>query len=62
MFYFIFINNIKTFSSNTKISVIIPVFNCQNTIKAAVRSIQNQNMADVEIILVNDYSKDNILK
>ena len=42
--------------------MIIPVFNCQNTIKAAVRSIQNQNMADVEIILVNDYSKDNTSK
>ena len=55
-------NNIKIFSSNTKISVIIPVFNCQNTIKAAVRSIQNQNMADVEIILVNDYSIDNTSK
>ena len=53
---------IKIFSSNTKISVIIPVFNCQNTIKAAVRSIQNQNMADVEIILVNDYSIDNTSK
>ena len=55
-------NNIKTFSSNIKISVIIPAFNCQNTIKAAVRSIQNQNMANVEIILVNDYSKDNTSK
>ena len=34
----------------------MPVFNCANTLKAAVRSIQNQNMLDIEIILVNDNS------
>ena len=55
-------SNINTFSNNPKISVVIPVYNCQNTIKPAVRSIQNQNMADVEIILVNDNSKDNTYK
>ena len=27
-----------------------------------MRSIQNQNMSDLEIILVNDYSKDNTTK
>ena len=46
-------------SSTPKISVVIPVYNCNKTIKAAVRSIQNQNMGDIEIILVNDLSKDN---
>ena len=54
------IQNIKT-NTPTKISAIIPVYNCEKTIKAAVRSIQNQNMAEIEIILVNDYSKDNSL-
>ena len=49
-------------SSNPKISVVIPVYNCNKTIKAAVRSIQNQNMGDIEIILVNDLSKDNTSK
>ena len=34
----------------------MPVFNCANTLKAAVRSIQNQKMLDIEIILVNDNS------
>ena len=52
-------NNSKTFSLNPKISAVIPVYNCEKTIKAAVRSIQNQNMADIEIILVNDNSQDN---
>ena len=52
-------NNTKTIFHNPKISAVIPVYNCQNTIKASVRSIQNQNMAYLEIILVNDNSKDN---
>ena len=52
-------NNSKILSSNTKISTIIPVYNCKKTIKASVRSIQNQNMSDIEIILVNDNSNDN---
>ena len=55
-------DNIKKFSGNIKISIVIPAYNCQNTIKAVVRSIQNQNMADIEIILVNDNSKDNTSK
>ena len=54
-------SNIQSIIQNNpiKISVVIPVYNCQKTIKAAVRSIQNQNMAEIEIILVNDFSKDN---
>ena len=55
-------NNKNATSQNPKISAVIPLYNCQKTIKAAVRSIQNQNMADIEIILVNDYSKDNTLQ
>ena len=55
-------DNINKFSGNIKISIVIPAYNCQNTIKAVVRSIQNQNMADIEIILVNDNSKDNTSK
>ena len=46
-------------SLNPKISAIIPLYNCEKTIKAAVRSIQNQNLTDIEIILINDNSKDN---
>ena len=55
-------NNTKAITLASKISIVIPVYNCQNTIKAVVRSIQNQNMSDLEIILVNDYSKDNTSK
>lgn len=40
------------------LSVIIPTFNCENTINTAINSIQNQNFTDYEIILINDFSKD----
>ena len=52
-------NNPLKYTHNCKISVVIPVYNCEKTIKPLVRSIQNQDMADIEIILVNDNSKDN---
>jgi glycosyltransferase involved in cell wall biosynthesis len=41
------------------ISVIIPVYNCENDIQITIKSIQNQNNIDFEIILINDYSQDN---
>ena len=42
-----------------KVSVIIPLYNCQETIIPAIRSIQYQNMTQIEIILINDFSSDN---
>ena len=60
--YDILLNKIKFNNKNEiKISVIIPVFNCEKTIKYAVRSIQNQNMSDIEILLINDFSNDTTL-
>ena len=44
---------------NPIVSAIIPVFNCNSTIRAALLSIQNQNLTNIEIILINDYSSDN---
>ena len=44
-----------------KISVIIPLYNCEQYIKYTIRSIQNQKMKDFEIILINDNSKDGSL-
>ncbi len=46
-------------SKNPIITVVIPIYNCEKTIKRAIRSIQNQNISDFEIILVNDLSTDN---
>ena len=47
---------------NPKITVIIPVFNCQKTIRLSISSILNQKMEDFEIILVNDNSNDHSLR
>ena len=44
---------------NPKISIVIPLFNCENYILRAVRSIQLQNISNFEIILIDDDSKDN---
>ena len=44
------------------ISVIIPIYNSENTIKSSVESIQSQNFSKIEIILINDNSKDNSYK
>ena len=58
----ILINNQKIKPSiKPKATAIIPIYNCKNTISRAIKSIQNQNMTDLEIILVNDYSKNETL-
>lgn len=43
---------------NRKISVIIPVYNVEKYLMRCVESLQRQTWRDVEIILVNDGSKD----
>ena len=45
-------------SKNPKITIIIPLYNTGKSIKLIIRSIQNQNFLDIEIILVNDFSND----
>ena len=42
-----------------KISVIIPVYNTEKYIEKCLDSIYNQKIKDIEIIIVNDGSKDN---
>ena len=57
------INDKKQFKRNEKpfVSVIIPVYNSQKLINNAIKSIQNQDLLNIEIILINDYSSDNSL-
>lgn len=55
-------NRIFKVSENPKVSIIIPLYNTGKRIKLIIRSIQNQNIEDIEIILVNDFSKDNTLE
>jgi len=45
-------------SENPLVSVVIPLYNCKKIILRALRSIQNQNIYNLEIILVDDFSKD----
>ena len=46
---------------NPKITAVIPCYNCFKYIKRAVRSIQNQDMDDIEIIIQNDNSNEETL-
>lgn len=41
-----------------KISVIIPIYNAERTLKKCLDSILNQSLKEIEIILINDGSKD----
>lgn len=47
--------------NNPKVSVIIPVYNTEAYVEEAVRSIMNQTLRDIEIIIINDGSTDNSL-
>lgn len=47
--------------TNNKISVIIPVYNAEKYLDRCIDSIINQTYKNIEIILVNDGSKDNSL-
>jgi len=43
-------------SKNPNISIVIPCYNCKKYILRALRSIQNQNFSNFEIIISNDGS------
>lgn len=45
-------------SAKAVVSVIMPVYNAANTLKRSVRSVQAQDWADWELILIEDGSRD----
>ena len=45
-----------------KISIIIPIYNAENYLKRCLNSVINQTLKDIEIICINDCSKDNSLE
>ena len=48
--------------NNPIISIILPSYNKQDILLKSVRTIQNQNLKNIEIIIVNDCSSDNSSK
>ena len=42
-----------------RISIIIPVYNCELSIENSIRSVQDQTLKELEIICINDGSTDN---
>ena len=41
-----------------KVSMIIPVYNAENFLKTMLETVVNQTLREIEIILINDGSKD----
>ena len=56
------IRGILKASEKPKITALITLYNSENYINTAVKSVQNQLFADIEIILINDASIDNSSK
>ena len=49
-------------SENPKISVVISIYNREDYVNSTIRSVQNQNLSEIEIIIIDDFSKDNTTK
>lgn len=41
-----------------KVSIVVPIYNCENFLERCIESLINQTLKDIEIILVNDGSTD----
>jgi len=52
-------DKIYPLSKNPKISIVISCYNGEGYLKTVLLSVQNQDFKDIEIIIVDDYSKDN---
>ena len=48
--------------NSVKISIIVPIYNAEKYLKQCVDSLVNQTYTNLEIILVNDGSKDSSKK
>ena len=50
------------FKKRTKVSVIVPLYNVEKYLKRCLNSLVNQTLTDIEIILIDDCSKDKSLE
>ena len=55
----IFVPSKIKITNNPKVSIVSAVYNTGKFIMRFLKSIQNQNFNDIEIILIDDCSKDN---
>ena len=46
---------------NIKVSVVVPVYNAEKYLAKSIESMLSQSLREIELILVNDGSKDNSL-
>ena len=56
------LTNFSNNKTSIKVSIIIPVYNVETTIIECLDSVLNQSLNDIEIICVNDGSRDNSLE
>ncbi|MTK64138.1 MAG: glycosyltransferase [Methanobacterium sp.] len=52
------VTDMTTPKSLLRVSVIIPAYNCENTVETAIRSALGQTVRDIELIVVDDGSRD----
>lgn len=45
-----------------KVSVVVPVYNCEKYLNKCLESISSQSYSDLEIILVDDGSTDSFMR
>ena len=56
------LNACDSFFNKIKVSLIIPVYNAEEFLDESINSLLNQTLRDMELICVNDGSKDNSLQ
>lgn len=56
------LNKCNSLLNNIKVSLIIPVYNAEEFLNESIGSVLNQTLKDIELVCVNDGSKDNSLK
>jgi glycosyltransferase involved in cell wall biosynthesis len=54
----IFVRNPRPVSSAVKLSILMPAYNCADTLPIALTSILNQTWGNIEVIIVDDRSSD----
>lgn len=55
------LNACDSFFNKIKVSLIIPVYNAEEFLDESINSLLNQTLKDIELVCVNDGSKDNSL-